>query len=94
MTRLARAAVRCSTGKVVLQGERWVALGDPLDAAVDALARRTGVDPEADRAAHPDVRRFPFDPRRRRMSVVVDHEVFVKGASDGLLPLCAPEATA
>jgi magnesium-transporting ATPase (P-type) len=90
--RLARAAVRCSTGKVVMHGERWVALGDPLDAAVDALARRTGVDPEADRVAHPDVRRFPFDPRRRRMSVVVDHEVFVKGASDGLLPLCAPDA--
>ncbi|MGZ8583594.1 MAG: cation-translocating P-type ATPase, partial [Actinomycetota bacterium] len=93
VTRLARAAVRCSTGKVVLHGERWVALGDPLDAAVDALARRAGVDPEADRAAHPDVRRFPFDPRRRRMSVVVDHEVFVKGASDGLLPLCAPDTT-
>jgi magnesium-transporting ATPase (P-type) len=91
--RLARAAVRCSTGKVVLQGERWVALGDPLDAAVDALARRADLDPEADRTAHPDVRRFPFDPRRRRMSVVVDHEVFVKGASDGLLALCAPDAT-
>ncbi len=93
VTRLARVAVRCSTGKVVLQGQRWGALGDPLDAAVDALARRAGVDPDADRAAHPDVRRFPFDPRRRRMSVVVDHEVFVKGASDGLLALCAPDAT-
>ncbi|HET6714148.1 MAG TPA: cation-transporting P-type ATPase [Actinomycetota bacterium] len=91
VTRLARAAVRCSTGRVVPQGERWVALGDPLDAAVDALSRRAGVDPEGDRAEHPDVRRFPFDPRRRRMSVVVDHEVFVKGASDGLLPLCAPD---
>jgi magnesium-transporting ATPase (P-type) len=91
VTRLARAAVRCSTGKVVPQGERWVALGDPLDAAVDALSRRAGVDPEGDRAEHPDVRRFPFDPRRRRMSVVVDHEVFVKGAFDGLLPLCTPD---
>jgi magnesium-transporting ATPase (P-type) len=88
VTRLARAAVRCSTGKVVWQGERWVALGDPLDAAVDALSRRAGVDPEVDRALHPDVRRFPFDPRRRRMSVVVDRDVFVKGAPDGLLPLC------
>jgi magnesium-transporting ATPase (P-type) len=85
---LARVAVRCSTGTIVQQGERWLALGDPLDAAIDALARRVGVDPDADREAHPDLRRFPFDPRRRRMSVVVDHEVFVKGASDGLLALC------
>lgn len=90
--RLARVAVRCSTGRIVQQGARWAALGDPLDAAVDALARRVGVDPDADREAHPDARRFPFDPRRRRMSVVVDHEVFVKGASDGLLELCASDA--
>jgi magnesium-transporting ATPase (P-type) len=90
--RLARVAVRCSTGRIVQQGERWLALGDPLDAAIDALARRVGVDRDADREAHPDLRRFPFDPRRRRMSVVVDHEVFVKGASDGLLALCPSDA--
>jgi len=90
--RLARVAVRCSTGRIVQRGDRWVALGDPLDAAVDTLARRVGLDPDADREAHPDVRRFPFDPRRRRMSVVVDREVFVKGASDGLLTLCASDA--
>jgi len=90
--RLARVAVRCSTGRIVQRGDRWVALGDPLDAAVDTLARRVGLDPDADREAHPDVRRFPFDPRRRRMSVVVDREVFVKGASDGLLALCASDA--
>ena len=33
--------------------------------------------------------RFPFDPRRRRMSVVIDREVLVKGAPDAVLPLCA-----
>jgi magnesium-transporting ATPase (P-type) len=89
VTSLARAAVRCSTGKIAWQGERWVALGDPIDAAVDALSRRAGIDLEVDRAQHPDVRRFPFDPRRRRMSVIVDRDVFVKGAPDGLLPLCS-----
>ena len=30
---------------------------------------------------HPVVRRFPFDPRRRRMSVVVGDRLFVKGAT-------------
>ncbi|MGZ8629619.1 MAG: cation-translocating P-type ATPase [Actinomycetota bacterium] len=87
--RLARAAARCSTGRVVFRDDRWIAVGDPLDAALDALALRAGIDPDEDRRRRPDLRRFPFDPRRKRMSVVVDHEVFVKGASDGLLPLCA-----
>jgi magnesium-transporting ATPase (P-type) len=92
VTRLARAAVRSSTGRVLRKGERWTALGDPLDAAMDALARRAGLDPDADRAANPGVRRFPFDPRRRRMSAVVGRSVFVKGAPDGLLSLCADTA--
>jgi magnesium-transporting ATPase (P-type) len=92
--RLARAAVRCSTGRVALRGDRWIAVGDPLDAAIDALARRAGLDPDADRREHPDVRRFPFDPRLRRMSVVVDHEVLVKGAPDTLFPRCVADPRA
>src|SRR5690606_20389939 len=32
--------------------------------------------------------RFPFDPRRRRMSVAVAGEVIVKGAPDAVVPLC------
>ena len=46
--------------------------GDPMEAALDAFARRLGVDADADAQHPPTVRRFPFDPRRRRMSVVVD----------------------
>ena len=41
--------------------------------------------------------KFPFDTRRRRMSVVVGNRIFVKGAPDAVLPVCeavdgAPEA--
>ena len=56
--------------------------------ALDAFARRLGVDTDADRRQHPAALRFPFDPRRRRMSVVVDGSVVVKGAPDAVLPLC------
>ncbi|MCC7103953.1 MAG: HAD-IC family P-type ATPase, partial [Chloroflexi bacterium] len=91
---LALAAARCSTGRIVLQEGCWVSQGDPMEAAIDALARRVGHDPIADEQARPAVRRFPFDPRRRRMSVLVGGRVFTKGAPDAVLPRCRDVAGA
>jgi magnesium-transporting ATPase (P-type) len=89
LVRLAIAAARCSTGWVALDGDNnWVAHGEPMDAALDAFGRRMGVDTDADRAAHGAIKRFAFDPRRRRMAVVVGGEILVKGAPDTVLPLC------
>jgi magnesium-transporting ATPase (P-type) len=87
-TELALAGVRCSTGYTVLVDGRWRPHGDPMEAALDAFARRLGIDTDADRRDHPNQLRFPFDPRTRRMSVVVDGAVVVKGAPDSVLPLC------
>ena len=85
---LARAATRCSNGYVHEVEGVWRPQGDPMEAAIDVLARRLGLDTGADRA-HDDVRaRYPFDPRRRRMSVLIGDELFVKGAPDSVLPLC------
>jgi magnesium-transporting ATPase (P-type) len=85
---LARAALRCSSGRVVEEDDRWVARGDPMEAALDALARRVGVDEARDTRDAPDVARFPFDTRRRRMSVVVGDRLLVKGAPDAVFPRC------
>jgi calcium-translocating P-type ATPase len=82
---LAMASVSCSTGRVRLVDGMWTAHGDPMEAALDAFAQRVGVDTAM--MAEPSVR-FPFDPRRRRMSVVVDRRVFVKGAPEAIIPLC------
>ena len=87
---LARVAARCSTGRAVEVDGRWVAHGDPMEAALHATSLRVGVDLDADRAAAPERARFPFDNRRRRMSVVAGDEVLVKGAPDSVLPRCAP----
>jgi magnesium-transporting ATPase (P-type) len=94
---LATAAVRCSTGRVVQREGQWVPLGDPMEAALDALSRRVGSDVDEDSRTAPEHGRFPFDPRRRRMSVVAGDRVLVKGAPDAVLPCCtipegAPEA--
>jgi magnesium-transporting ATPase (P-type) len=59
-----------------------------MEAAIDVLARRLGVDADADRARTAIRARFPFDPRRRRMSVVGEGQLIVKGAPEAVLPLC------
>jgi magnesium-transporting ATPase (P-type) len=88
LRRVARAAARCSTGRAVQREGRWASQGDPMEAALDTLARRLGIDLAADELAHPVGRRYPFDPRRRRMSLVAGSELLVKGAPDAVLPRC------
>ena len=94
LRKLALAAVRCSIGRAVERDGRWVSQGDPMEAALDVLARRLGVDADADERARPATRRFPFDPRRRRMSVVAGDALLVKGAPDAVLPRCRVAAGA
>jgi P-type E1-E2 ATPase len=53
VTALAVAGARCSTGRAVLEDGEWVARGDPMEAALDALARRCGHDVAAEAAASP-----------------------------------------
>ncbi|MEX1126567.1 MAG: cation-transporting P-type ATPase [Acidimicrobiia bacterium] len=85
---VARAGRRCSTGRAVFQDSTWVAVGDPMEAALDVLARRVGVGIDQDGTADPDRRRYPFDARRRRMSVLTTRYLYVKGAPDAVFPVC------
>ena len=91
---LARVGARASSGYVERRDGAWVVVGDPLDAALDVLARRCGVLPAEERQRQPDRLRYPFDPGLRRMSVVVGEAVFTKGAPDAVLPLCGTFAPA
>lgn len=88
LVHLAECAVRCSEGYVEQVDDRWHAHGDPMEAAIDAFARRLGLGTDAWRTASPDVMRFPFDPIRRRMSTIDEGVVRVKGAPDAILDLC------
>ena len=91
LAELARVARASSSGRAVEKDGGWTSLGDPMDAAIDALANRTGAPPvDPSQVAT----RFPFDPRRRRASVVVDGVVMVKGAPDAILPRCRDAAAA
>jgi calcium-translocating P-type ATPase len=85
---IATAARRCSTGRAVLEDGSWVAVGDPMEAAVDAFARRLGLNVEDQEANEPEVARYPFDSRRRRMSVMTASNLFLKGAPHAVFPVC------
>ncbi len=90
---LAVAAVLSSTGRIVERPDGWHPLGDPMEAALSTFARRAGA--HLDELGSSQVeRRFPFDPRRRRASVVADGMLQVKGAPDAVLPRCRPSPEA
>jgi magnesium-transporting ATPase (P-type) len=85
--RLAVTAVRSSTGRVVQRPDGWHPVGDPMEAALSTLAMRAGADLR-ELSSSQLAQRFPFDPRRRRSSVVAAGLLHVKGAPDAVLPRC------
>ncbi|HEX6232706.1 MAG TPA: cation-transporting P-type ATPase [Jiangellaceae bacterium] len=87
---LALAGAGCGTGYVYESDGVWRARGDPMEAALDVFARRVSEDARGNGIDRHPAARFPFDPRRRRMSVVINGEVLVKGAPDAVVPLCTP----
>jgi magnesium-transporting ATPase (P-type) len=84
--KLAWAAALHAHGRAVLREGRWVAQGNPLDVALDVFARRLNVDIRADEVSV--TCRFPFDPRRRRMSLIVGHRAIVRGAPEAVFERC------
>lgn len=90
---VASVARRCSTGRIHWTDGTWQPRGDPMEAALDAFARRVGAGEPADNRGIEQCR-FPFDARRRRMSAIVGSRVFVKGAPDAVLQRCGTVAGA
>ncbi|GAA5107853.1 cation-transporting P-type ATPase [Haloechinothrix salitolerans] len=89
---LADSAARCSPdAHSAHEGNHWHPVGDPMEVALHVLATRAGV-----RVPPRPLRRHPFDPRRRRASVVDVDGVHVTGAAETVLDACVdvPPGTA
>ncbi|MFI7680091.1 cation-translocating P-type ATPase [Actinophytocola sp. NPDC049390] len=81
---VADTAARCSPdAHAVSEHGRWRPVGDPMEVALHVFATRAGVP-----AAPGAVARYPFDPRRRRSSVVDGDGLHLTGAPDVVLGLC------
>ncbi len=74
------------------QGTIWRPLGDPTDAALLTMFRKSGIDEEAVRKRYNIVEEFPFESELKRMSKICQDGdkfvAFVKGATEVLMPLC------
>ncbi len=79
----------------VLRQERgtWEAVGDPTEAALLAAAAKGGVTVASIDRAMPRIAELPFDPTRKRMTMVRQcgsgRRALVKGAPDHLIDRCA-----
>ncbi|WP_425456458.1 calcium-translocating P-type ATPase, SERCA-type [Cohnella pontilimi] len=73
--------------------EGWKVKGDPTEGALLVLAAKTGMTRSALESLYRRTKEFPFDPDRKRMSVLVEHQggrlLLTKGAPDLLVERCA-----
>jgi Ca2+-transporting ATPase len=75
------------------QGDIWKPLGDPTDAALLTLFRKSGIEEETIRKKYEVVEEFPFESELKRMSKICKDDkkfvAFVKGATEVLIPKCS-----
>ncbi len=74
------------------QGEIWKPLGDPTDAALLTMFRKSGIDEEGIVKKYEIIEEFPFESELKRMSKICKDDkkfvAFVKGATEVLMPKC------
>lgn len=70
----------------------WFCLGDPTEGALVTLARKAGIPVEKFEKNHKELREFPFDSARKRMTSVRlwngGLRAFAKGAPESILASC------
>jgi Ca2+-transporting ATPase len=75
------------------QGTTYIPMGDPTDAALLTLFRKSGMDTEEIIKEYPVEMEFPFDSEYKRMSKICHHRkehiVFAKGATEVILDRCS-----
>ncbi|MBC7232251.1 MAG: cation-transporting P-type ATPase [Chloroflexi bacterium] len=89
------AGALCTTARLLPpngDSPRWTVLGDPTEAALQVLARKGGLDLDAEMQQTPCLCELPFESRRKRMSMVRQRGrsrvAYVKGAPKEMLALC------
>ena len=94
-----RAGVLCNEATLRRAEGAWVVDGDPTEGALLTAGLKAGLDLEFEREAYPRTDTIPFESEHRFMATLHhDHEgrafIYVKGAPERLLGMCARERTA
>jgi magnesium-transporting ATPase (P-type) len=96
-TPLIRSGLLCNDAHLRDRDGRWAVDGDPMEGALVALAMKAGLSPEHVRSEWPRADEIPFDAQHRFMATrhaapSGEHAIFVKGAPERLLAMCATQA--
>ncbi len=96
IARMLRIGLLCNDAEVTEKDGDWKPEGDPMEAALIVLARKAGLDPEAEAEGRPRSDVIPFASERRYMATLHrdedgKHVVYVKGAPERLLEICSKE---
>jgi Ca2+-transporting ATPase len=87
------AGVLSNEADICLTDAGYETHGDPTEAALLVAAARLGVEPADARSRHPLYAEIPFEPERRYSASIRsrgdEHVVFVKGAPERVLAMCA-----
>lgn len=96
---LARAAALCNDAALREHGHVWVVEGNPMEGALLAFSGKMDVDARKEQAEWTRTDAIPFDAKHRFMATLNhDHDhhafVFVKGAPERILAMCANQRSA
>lgn len=91
---IVRCGLLCNDAHLRGDHDGWLVEGDPMEGALVALAMKTGVDPDHERAEWERLDTYPFDAAHRFMATLNrgpdgDHVIFLKGAPEAILALCS-----
>jgi magnesium-transporting ATPase (P-type) len=91
---LARGGLLCSDARLRQAEGGWLVDGDPMEGALEALARKAGLTPELEAKLLPRTDEIPFEAEHRFMATLHhDHAgtgvIYLKGAPETVLARCA-----
>ena len=89
-----RIGLLCNDAELAQKDGAWHPEGDPMEAALIALARKAELDPETETGDRPRQDEIPFASERRYMTTLHrdaegNHVVYVKGAPEQVLDMCS-----
>jgi Ca2+-transporting ATPase len=89
---LLRVGLLCNESALLHAEGRWEAQGDPTEVALIVAAMKGGLDPAAERAAHPVAALLPCESERGWMAPLhrsaAGHALFIKGGIERVLDIC------